>query len=1238
LYASGFSFRVESGNRLFLRPAERVTAAHRAYVDQHRPQLLAALTDTKSVVIGHRSFPYLPRWTGQVLIPIEGYLAFDTETDADSDDPDRGIQTLALAQASAGEQASLIHPDDLARFILTHENLHWVGHHAAFDFWTTERHLRERNEQAALAAWWRIADEGRLHDSMLLDMLLRLAKDDSFPDPRRLDEVARDYADLVITKDDPYRLRYGEIIGKDWATIDPGFWEYAIKDVLATRAAYVVIRQQAEQVVADFPGSEILPGAVEKFGLLTEAVQVKKAIALAAIQHRGIGVDLGWVQQGETELRRHLDESVAQVRASCPDLYKTNKDGSLKISATGKPRRNDKVLRDYLVEVVRELQDDESGVEVRVPLTKKTRLLSLSTKFWHEYADHSVFLKHWCDTEEFAKLLQFYVNLKEPRAHPKYTTMVRSGRTSAHSPNIQQIPRDSDFRQAFVPSSGHFLLAIDYSYIELVTLAAVCEHRYGRSRLGEVIRAGVDPHANTAAAILGKELAEFVGWKDNPTEVDDRTLADHFKQARQKAKPINFGVPGSLGVRSLRTYAKASYGVVLTEEEARAWRDKLIHEIYPELGPYLDEDAPLLVARNLGVPVEQARAALGDVHPTCVRKVIAGEPRKQTGEPYKPDFVAKVWNVLLRAAQGSALLPALEARRAEGDTGPDDETREQRTARKKCHEELARRVCQSGVATLTGRIRGRVRYSQARNTPFQGLAADGAALALFAQVKQGDVPCGFIHDEVLQDVRDEGGYVSETVVRQRERVQREGMALVLGCDIPVSVESALSTCWSKQATLLVEDGRVYPWKPLAVFLDELRREGFAPHVESKQLRLAPDKVLTVGQRLLLRTHEKKLIEFLTVEPAEPPADEAAAYSPVANPGAVVPPEPAAADEVPSAGASGTPGIVAVRSEPVVITLPASAPPVSLVEPVTKPRRSRQAKSEAYKFPGVPFKWFGGKGGHHGELAKWVVSQMVPHKVYVEPYCGTCAVLLARDPKDRRLWVADTKDDRGVAEYANDLHRGLSNFLQVLRSESGDELIARLQGYGLDEWVWKGIKARWEGPLDADPATLAEWWYILCRQSYDGNCKQFAGGMSDRTRGGKAENLNAWQSAVHKTLPAVRERLLDVVIRCMPALDCIRAYDALWTLFYIDPPYWHAARTSADDYLHEMTDQDHAALLTLLRSVKGKVVLSGYRNELYDTMLSDWCRLEMPTKVQTGSAEKKSARVEVLWLNYEPPGR
>jgi hypothetical protein len=52
------------------------------------------------------------------------------------------------------------------------------------------------------------------------------------------------------------------------------------------------------------------------------------------------------------------------------------------------------------------------------------------------------------------------------------------------------------------------------------------------------------------------------------------------------------------------------------------------------------------------------------------------------------------------------------------------------TSSKRPSKELAAKVCHAGVATLSGRVRGRVTYSQARNTPFQGLAADGAALRI----------------------------------------------------------------------------------------------------------------------------------------------------------------------------------------------------------------------------------------------------------------------------------------------------------------------------------------------------------------------------------------------------------------------------------------------------------------------------------------------------------------------------
>src|SRR5262249_26267173 len=151
----------------------------------------------------------------------------------------------ALATASDGERHVLIHRDDVSAFLQTHHDLHAVCHHATFDFWVLEQHLRRRGEQEAQKVWWKVAEDGRLHDTMLLDMLVRLARDDSFPEMRNLGVVAREYVGLEVDKADPYRLRYGEIIGKDWATVEAGFFTYAIKDAIVTLPAYRALRQQA---------------------------------------------------------------------------------------------------------------------------------------------------------------------------------------------------------------------------------------------------------------------------------------------------------------------------------------------------------------------------------------------------------------------------------------------------------------------------------------------------------------------------------------------------------------------------------------------------------------------------------------------------------------------------------------------------------------------------------------------------------------------------------------------------------------------------------------------------------------------------------------------------------------------------------------------------------------------------------------------------------------------------------
>ena len=75
----------------------------------------------------------------------------------------------------------------------------------------------------------------------------------------------------------------------------------------------------------------------------------------------------------------------------------------------------------------------------------------------------------------------------------------------------------------------------------------------------------------------------------------------------------------------------------------------------------------------------------------------------------------------------------------------------------------------------------------------------------------------------------------------------------------------------------------------------------------------------------------------------------------------------------------------------------------------------------------------------------------------------------------------------------------------------------------------------------------------------------------------------------------------------------------------------STRRSGKIYRHEMGVDDHEQLLRLLRSSKAKIVLSGYRSDMYDEVLHDWAKDTMFSRTtSTAIAE------ETIWMNYHPP--
>ena len=211
------------------------------------------------VDIGDTRFSY-EVWSGQQL---ESCLALDTET-AKIESP-ATIPELALATASDGRTNVLIHPDDLPQFIQQHASHDISCHNIAFDFWVIHQHLSDHKD--AQEMWWRMADHGRLHDTMLLDGLYRLARFDAFPRPRDLAMLGHEYADLEIDKSDPFRTRYGSIIGKSWSSVPRGFFDYAVKDAIVTFQVYTQLLRRIRQLLDKH---HVRKELIDTWGPLTE--------------------------------------------------------------------------------------------------------------------------------------------------------------------------------------------------------------------------------------------------------------------------------------------------------------------------------------------------------------------------------------------------------------------------------------------------------------------------------------------------------------------------------------------------------------------------------------------------------------------------------------------------------------------------------------------------------------------------------------------------------------------------------------------------------------------------------------------------------------------------------------------------------------------------------------------------------------------------------------------------------
>lgn len=248
------------------------------------------------------------------------------------------------------------------------------------------------------------------------------------------------------------------------------------------------------------------------------------------------------------------------------------------------------------------------------------------------------------------------------------------------------------------------------------------------------------------------------------------------------------------------------------------------------------------------------------------------------------------------------------------------------------------------------------------------------------------------------------------------------------------------------------------------------------------------------------------------------------------------------------------------------------------------------------------RWFGGKWN----LAPWIVSHFPPHRRYCEPFAGAASVLL-RKPRVRE-------------ECLNDLDGEIVNLFRVVRDE-GPALVRALElsPFSRDEFVASYVPS-------ADPVEQARRTVVRSFQGFGSNAHNSSTGFRGRSRLSGTSPASDWRNYPDALVHTV-DRLRGVVIENRPALELIEAQDEPQALFYVDPPYPAGTRGTARAYRHEMTDDDHVMLAKALHQVRGAVVLSGYRCDMYDELFSGWLRVDKDTH-----ADGARDRVESLWLS------
>jgi DNA polymerase I-like protein with 3'-5' exonuclease and polymerase domains len=671
-----------------------------------------------------------------------------------------------VGAASDGERGYFLARQHASAFLTVHNDLVVAMHDAPFAF--DVLYVLEPT-----VGVYDLLDRDSVRDTQLMHRLLCLAAEGHTAGgvgQSTLGRCAKLYLNLdgsgepVDSLGGPVRTSYGRWLGRDPREIEPIYLAVLAEDAVLTRRLDRRLRKRLLAVLRGnarawaYVSDEWLADQIQRWGPATLHIQLKAAIVLRRVAANGLRVDVGQSESVQAGVR----SAVAELRSALvADGYLPGQKGS----------------RAALEKVLARIDRRHAGLEIARTADGR---ISTSADALAALAEVDPFVRTLLDHQAVETLETSFLSKMGRRAiHPSFDVLKTTGRTSSFGAlNAQNLPCDPRIRRCFVPRPGHVLAVLDYAAIEMATLAQACEAQFGLpSRLADALNAGRDPHRMVAALATGRAEVNVT---------DDQ---------RQMAKPINFGKPGAMGHEALKRYARSSCGIELSDKDVEALSEAWF-ALFPEMRKFLrgESDAGMEAARFFGLTPRSFYEHTGSRkfldHPEAGPRrrpspilgwmaLRAEAPETGGGRPYDAGELDYFWARL--AERVDALPVALRAAALARRPSPD------------LRRGVMGLVGRGAVFTATGRLRAGATFAARHNNIFQGVAADGAKLALWLVWRAGYRIVNFIHDELVVELP--AGPAAPAEARRVAALMVAGMRMVVP-DVRIAVEYALATSWA----------------------------------------------------------------------------------------------------------------------------------------------------------------------------------------------------------------------------------------------------------------------------------------------------------------------------------------------------------------------------------------------------------------------------------------------------------